>query len=96
MTSFNVVNDVLTSTPLGQHMTLKQRRQEQYFKNVPCFCKSDVYAIAHPMFTKAFEMRYPALKVMYSPYAQPLPWQHTLYVSLNFIRTIFSFDCIAC
>ena len=32
---------------------------------------------AHSVFTKAFEMRYPVLKVMYSPYAQLLPWQHT-------------------
>ena len=37
---------------------------------------------AYPVFTKAFEMRYPVLKVKYSPYAQLLPWQLTLYVSL--------------
>ena len=49
---------------------------------------------AHPVFTKAFEMWYPVLKEMYSPYAQLLQWQHTLYVSLNFIRTICAFDCI--
>ena len=39
-------------------------------------------------------MRYPVLKVMYSLYAQLLPWQHTLYVSLNVIRTICAFDCV--
>ena len=27
-------------------MKLLQRRLEQYFKNVPCFCIFDVYAIA--------------------------------------------------
>ena len=48
---------------------------------------------AYPVFTIAFEMRYPILKVMYGPYAQLLPWQHTLYVPLNFIRTICAFDC---
>ena len=51
---------------------------------------------AHPVFTKAFEMRFPFLKVMYSPYAQLLPWQHTLYGLLKSIRTIFAFDCITC
>ena len=51
---------------------------------------------AHSVFTKASEMRYPVLKVMYSPYAQLLPWQHTLAVSLNFIRYICAFDCITC
>ena len=51
---------------------------------------------AHHVFTKAFEMRYPVLKEMYSPYAQLLPWQHTLYVSLNFIRTICAFDRTTC
>ena len=40
------------------------------------------------MFTKAFEMRYPVLKEVCSQYAQLLPWQLTLYVSLNFIRTV--------
>ena len=43
---------------------------------------------AQPLFTKAFEMRYPVLKEVCSPYAQLLPWQHALYVSLNFIRTV--------
>ena len=46
MMSLNVVNDVLTSTPLCLHMTLIQRRKEQYFKNASCFGKFDVYAIA--------------------------------------------------
>ena len=46
MTSLNAVNDVLTSTPLCKHMTLIQIRLEQYFKNVSCFYKFDVYAIA--------------------------------------------------
>ena len=27
---------------------------------------------AHPVLTKAFEMRYPFLKEMFSPYAQPV------------------------
>ena len=53
---------------------------------------------AHHVFTKAFEMRYPVFKEVCSPYAQLLPWQHALYVSLNFIslRTICAFDCITC
>ena len=46
MTSLNVVNDVLTAMPLCLHMTLIQRRKEQYFKNASCFCKVDAYAIA--------------------------------------------------
>ena len=37
------------------------------------------HAHAHPVFTKAFEMRYHVLKEDCSPYAQLLPWQHTLY-----------------
>ena len=32
---------------------------------------------AHPVFTKAFEMRYHVFKEVCSPYAQLLPWQHT-------------------
>ena len=51
---------------------------------------------AHPVFTKAFEMRYSVLKEVCSPYAQLLPWQHTLYVSPNFIRTVCAFECITC
>ena len=51
---------------------------------------------AHPVFTKAFEMRYPVFKEVCSPNAQLLPWQHTLFVSLNFIRTVCAFDCITC
>ena len=43
---------------------------------------------AHLLFTIAFEMRYPVFKEVCSPYAQLLPWQHTLYVSLNLIRTV--------
>ena len=43
------------------------------------------------MFTKAFEMRYPVFKEVGSPYAQLLPWQHTLFVSLNLIRTVCAF-----
>ena len=39
----NIVYDVLTSTLLCKHMTLLQRRLEQYFKNVSCFCNFDVY-----------------------------------------------------
>ena len=50
----------------------------------------------HPVFTKAFEMRYPVFKEVCSLYAQLLQWQHTLYVSLNFIRTVCAFDCITC
>ena len=44
MTSLNVINDVLTSTPLCLHTTLIQKSWEQYFKNAPCFCKFDVYS----------------------------------------------------
>ena len=51
---------------------------------------------AHPVFTKAFETRYPVFKKVCSPYAQPLPWQHALYISLNFIKTVCAFDCITC
>ena len=51
---------------------------------------------AHLVFTKAFEMRYPVFKEVCSSYAQLLPWQQTLYVSLNFIRTVCAFDCITC
>ena len=43
---------------------------------------------AHTAFTKAFEIRYPALKEVGTPYAQLLPWQHTLYFSVSFIRNI--------
>ena len=35
-------------------------------------------------------------KEVCSPYAQLLPWQHTLYISLTFIRTVSAFDCIIC
>ena len=51
---------------------------------------------AHPVFTKAFEIRYPVLKEMDSPYAQLLPWQHTVNVSFSFIKTIGAFNCIIC
>ena len=51
---------------------------------------------AHPVFTNAFEMRYPVLKEVCSPYAQLLPWKQTVYVSLYFIRTVCAFDCITC
>ena len=36
-----------------------------------------------PCFTKAFEMRYPVLKVTYSLYAQLLPWQRTHHLILS-------------
>ena len=45
---------------------------------------------AHPVFTKAFEMRYPVLKVTYSPYAQLLPWQHcNMYVVYLFLYFVY-------
>ena len=47
----------------------------------------------HTVFTKAFEMSYPVLKKVGSPYAQLLPWQHTLYLSLTFIINVCVFDC---
>ena len=56
--------------------------------------KKPIYA--HPVFTKAFEMRYPVSKEVCSPYAQLLPWKHTLYILLNFIRTVCAFDCVTC
>ena len=58
-------------TSLCLHITLLQRRLEQYFKNVTCFCKFDAYTIAqtaqittyaYPVFTEALEMTYPVLK----------------------------------
>ena len=42
---------------------------------------------AHHVFTKAFEMRYPVLKVMYSQYAQLLPWQHTFFYTYHLISS---------
>ena len=51
---------------------------------------------AHLMVTKAFEVRYPVFKEVCSQNAQLLPWQHTLYVSLNFIKTVCAFDCNTC
>ena len=50
----------------------------------------------HIVFTKAFEMMYPVFKELCRPYAQLLPWQHTLYLSLNFITDVCAFDCITC
>ena len=38
----------------------------------------------HPVFTKALEMTNPVLKEVDSQVTQLLPWQHTLYSSLNF------------
>ena len=56
--------------------------------------KSPTYV--YPVFTKTFEMRYPVLKEVCSLYVQLFPWQHTLYVSLYFIRTVCAFNCITC
>ena len=80
MTSLNAVNDVLTSLPLI----------------VLTYDANTKTLGAHPVFTIAFEMRSPVLTEVCSPYAQLFPWQHTFYVSLNFIRTVGAFDCITC
>ena len=41
-------------------------------------------------------MTYLALKEVGSVEAQMLPWQHTLYFSLNLVRNIYGFDSIIC
>ena len=45
---------------------------------------------AYPMFTKSFEMRYPVLKEVCSPYAKLLPWQHTLYTYHLILSELFA------
>ena len=42
------------------------------------------------MFTKSFEMRYPVLKEVCSPYAKLLPWQHTLYTYHLILSELFA------
>ena len=37
-----------------------------------------------------------ALKEVGAAEAQMLPWQHTSYLSLNFVRNICGFDSIIC
>ena len=41
-------------------------------------------------------MNYVALKEVGSAEAQTLPWQHTSYLSLDFVRNICGFDSIIC